>query len=121
MGRELGELWGVASLRLSGGGMGASGAWELRWGLGLSLVDSWGLGLEDSFSDSELSSWSPKSLRSRWDVVTWLEVGDDGRDDERVRFLGGSGGFGLVAGSGWECLGGAGRGWEWLGVAWVAL
>ena len=78
------------------------------------------MGLEDSFSDSELSSWSPKSLRSRWDVVTGLEAGDEGRDDERGRFLGVSGGFGLVPGSGWECLGVAGSAWEWLGVAWVA-
>ena len=84
----------------------------MGWGLG---ELRWGLGLEDSFSDSELSSWSPKSLRSSWDVVTGLEAGDDGRDDERGRFLGGSGGFGLVAGSGWECLGGAGSGWEWPG------
>ena len=77
--------------------MGDSGAWELRWGLG--LFDSWGLGLEDSFSDSEVLSWSTKSLRSRWDVVTGLEAGDEGRDDERGRFFGGSGGFGLVPGS----------------------
>ena len=89
-------------------------------GLGLGEL-RWGLGLEDSFSDSELSSWSPKSLRSRWDVVTGLEAGDDGRDDERGRFLGGSGGFGLVPGMGWEWLGVAGSGWEWLGVTWVAL
>ena len=58
---------------------GASVVWELRWGLGLRLVVSRGFGLEDSFSDSKLSSWSPKSLRSRWDVVTGLEAGDKGR------------------------------------------
>ena len=36
--------------------------------------------------------------------MTGLEVGDEGRDNERGRFLGGSGGFGLVPGRGWECL-----------------
>ena len=92
---EPGELGrGVASLRLSRGGLGASG----------------GLGLEESFSDSELSSWSPKSLRSRWDVVAGLEAGDG-----RGRFFSGSGGLGLVPGSGWEWLGVAGSGWEWPG------
>ena len=97
--------------------MGASGAWELRWGLGLRLVDSWGLGLEDSFSDSKLSSWSPKSLRSRWDIVTGLESGDEGRDKERGRFFGGSG---VVWPGASECLGVPGSAWECLGVAWVA-
>ena len=42
-----------------------------------------------------------------------------GVDDERGRFFGGSGGFGLVPGSGLECLGVAGSAWEWLGVAWA--
>ena len=62
-------------------------------GLGLG-----GWGLEDSSSDSKLeSSWSLKSLRSHWDIATGLEAGDEGREDERQgRFLGGSGGFGLV-------------------------
>ena len=70
------------------------------------------MGLEGS--DSEPSSWSPKSIRSRWDVVAGLEAGDG-----RGRFFSGSGGLGLVPGGGWEWLGVAGGGWEWLGVAWV--
>ena len=78
-------LRGDASLSLSVEGPGAAGS----GGPG-------GWGLEDSSSDSKLSSWSLRSLRSRWDIVTGLEVGDEGRDDERGRFLGGSGGFGLV-------------------------
>ena len=71
------------------------------------------MGLEGS--DSEPSSWSPKSIRSRWDVVAGLEAGDGWG-----RFFGGSGGFGLVPGSGWGWLGVAESGLEWLGVAWVA-
>ena len=104
--REGEEMGGRSSLRISGAGVS---------GAGVSGAEVWGLGLEDSFSDSELSSWSPKSLRSRWDVVTGLEAGDEGRDDERGRFLGVSGGFGLVPGSAWEWLGVPGSGWEWPG------
>ena len=57
-----------------------------------------GWGLEDSSSDSKLeSSWSLKSLRVCWDIVTGLEVGDEGREDERRgRFISRSGGIGLV-------------------------
>ena len=87
---------------------------ELGRGVASLRVSRGGLGLEGSFSESEPSSWSPKSLRSRWDVVAGLEAGDG-----RGRFFSGSGGVGLVPGGGWEWLGVAGGGWEWLGVAWV--
>ena len=97
---RVGELGrGIVSLRLSRGGLGASGAGGVR-----------GLGLVGSFSDSEPSSWSPKSLRIRWDVVAGLEAGDG-----RRCFFRGSGGLGLVPESGWEWLGVVGSGWEWPG------
>ena len=86
--RERGDLRENASLRFSGEGPGSGVAGGLRgWG-------SLGLGLADSSSDSRLKSW-----RSLWDRVTGLDAGDEGREDERGRFLGGSGGVGLVTAS----------------------
>ena len=51
-----------------------------------------GLGLANSSSDSRLKSW-----RSLWGKVIGLDPGDEGREDERGRFLGG--GVGLVTAS----------------------
>ena len=81
--RERGDLRGKASLRFSGVGPGTGAAGGLcGWG-GL------GLGLVNSSSDSRLKSW-----RSLWGRVIGLDPGEEGREDERGRFLGG--GLGLV-------------------------
>ena len=82
---EFGDLGGISSLRLSRGGLGASGAGELGswWGLGLRL--------EDSSSNCRLKSSRSLLGRSRG------EEEEVGVEEGRGRLLGGSGGLWLVS------------------------
>ena len=79
--REFGDFGGISSLRLSRGGLGVSGAGELRswWGLGLRL--------EDSSSNCRLKSSRSLLGRSRG------EEEEVGVEEGRGRLLGGSGGL----------------------------
>ena len=83
--REFGDFGGISSLRLSRGGLGVSGAGELKswWGLGLRL--------EDSSSDCRLKS--SRSLLGRLRG----EEEEVGVEEGRGRLLGGSGGLWLVS------------------------
>ena len=76
--REFGDLGGISFLRLSGRGLGASGAGELRswWG--------WGLRLEDSSCDCR--------LKSSWILQGRLRGEEVEVEEGRGHLLGGSGG-----------------------------